>query len=78
MRGQVVGDTSRHVPADKGQDNPLVEGCPLSPCRQRSQPNSRVFPNANGSTVPSARAGTVKGQAASRCRSTLGILTATG
>ena len=30
MRGQVVGDNVGHVRGDKGQDNPLVEGCPLS------------------------------------------------
>jgi hypothetical protein len=30
MRGQVVRDNNGHVRGDKGQDNPLVEGCPLS------------------------------------------------
>ena len=30
MRGQVVRDMQGHVRGDKGQDNPLVEGCPLS------------------------------------------------
>ena len=29
-RGQVVRDMQGRVRGDKGQDNPLVEGCPLS------------------------------------------------
>jgi hypothetical protein len=38
MRGQVVGDTRGHVRGDKGQDNPLVEGCPLSAVVSEPQP----------------------------------------